>query len=342
MFSYLSAEERVPADHPLRAVRRMADAALTKMSRDFGRMYSRLGRPSIAPEKLLRALLLQMLYPVRSERMLMEQMNYNLLFRWFVGLNMDEPVWDVTVFTKNRDRLLEGEVAAKFFKHVTEQARLQGLLSDEHFSVDSTLLEAWAGEKSFQKKPPASGSGSRGEMLLNDTHASSTDPDARMFRKSGRSANRLVHHAHALTENRNGLIVATSVTAANTKAEREAGVQMLKRLGRKRRRRTVGGDKNFDDARFVRRVRQLGVTPHVAQNLGRRRSAIDERTTRHAGYQISHQKRKRIEQVFGWIKKVALLAKTRHRGRRLVGWMFQLAAASYNLVRIRNLELQRA
>jgi transposase len=341
MFSYVSAEERVPAEHPLRAIRRMTDRALADLSRDFDRLYASTGRPSIAPEKLLRALLLQMLYSVRSERMLMEQLDYNLLFRWFVGLSMDDEVWVATVFSKNRDRLLEGDIASKFFRRVLEQARSRQLLSDEHFSVDGTLIEAWAGEKSFQPKPqpPTQGSGSRGEMLLNDTHESSTDPEARMYRKSRKSAFRLVHQAHALSENRHGLIVATAVTAASSKSEREAAVRMLKQLAPGRG-RTVGGDKNFDDAEFVKRARSLGVTPHVAPYDGRRRSAIDGRTTRHDGYRISQRKRKRIEQIFGWIKTVALLAKTRHRGRKLVSWTFGFAAAAYNLVRMRNLELR--
>jgi len=260
-----------------------------------------------------------------------------------VGLNMDEAVWDATVFSKNRDRLLEGKIAEKFFQRVVAQARRKKLLSDEHFSVDGTLLEAWASEKSFQRKanPPQKGTGSRGEMLLNDTHESQSDADARMFRKSKKAAFRLVHHAHVLSENRHGLVVATRVTAANTEAEREAGVQMLEQLGKVGKRRTVGGDKNFDDADFVQQVRGLGVTPHVAQYGGQRGSEIDGRTTRHPGYSISQQKRKRIEQIFGWIKTVALLAKTRHRGRKLVGWMFGLAAATYNLVRMRNLDRMR-
>jgi len=340
MFSYISLEERVRGDHPLRAIRRMTDEALKDLSREFDELYSGTGRPSIPPEKLLRALLIQMLYSVRSERLLMEEIEHSLLYRWFVGLDLDEPVWVATVFSKNRERLLEGDIATKFFQSVIGQARARGLMSDEHFSVDSTLIEAWAGEKSFQRKPkpPAKGSGSRGEMLLNDTHESSTDPDARMFRKSQKSAFGLVHHAHVVSENRNGLIVATQVTAANTKAEREAAVELLKRCVSAGKKSTVGGDKNFDDREFVKQVRNLGITPHVAQYEGQRSSAIDGRTTRHSGYRVSQTKRKRIEQIFGWIKTVARLDRTRHRGRSRVGWMFGFAAAAYNLVRMRNLE----
>jgi transposase len=340
MFSYVSLEERVRADHPLRAIRRMTDQALEELTEEFDELYSQTGRPSIAPEKLMRAMLVQMFYSIRSERLLMEEIEHSLLYRWFVGLDLDEPVWVATVFSKNRERLLEGQIASKFFQSVVQQARAKGLMSDEHFSVDSTLIEACAGAKSFQPKaqPPAQGSGSRGEMLLNDTHESTTDPDARMFRKSQKSAFRLVHHAHVLSENRNGLVVATKVTAANTKAEREAAVELLKRQGTLGQRRTVGGDKNFDEAGFVHQIRRMGVTPHVAQYEGQRSSAIDRRTTRHAGYAVSQQKRKRIEQIFGWIKAVAGLDRTRHRGRSLVDWIFGFAAAAYNLVRMRNLE----
>jgi len=330
----------VDGQHPVRAIRRMRDEALRDLTGEFDKMYAQTGRPSIAPEKVLRALLVQMLYSIRSERLLMEEISYSLLFRWFVGLELDEPMWVATVFSKNRERLLDGDIARKFFQKVVAQAKAKGLTSDQHFSVDSTLIEAWAGEKSFQpkQKPPKQGSGSRGEMLLNDTHESTTDGDARMFRKSKKSAYRLVHHAHAVSENRNGLIVATRVTAAHTKAERDAALEMLKQT-RGAKRRTVGADKNFDDREFVKQARKLGVTPHVAQYAGQRGSAIDGRTTRHPGYGVSQRKRKRIEQIFGWMKTVAGLDQTRHRGRRLVGWMFGFAAAAYHLVRMRNLEL---
>ena len=337
MFSYLMPEQRVPADHPLRPVLAMVNVALERIDPALEKMYAAGGRPSIAPEKLLRALLLQMLYSVRSERMLMEQMQYNLLFRWFVGLNMDDRVWDVTVFTKNRDRLLEGDVAQQFFEAVIEQANAKHLLSDEHFSVDGTLLEAWASDKSFQKKPdpPQTGTGSRGETLLNDTHASTTDPDARKYRKSRGAAFKLVHMGHVLSENRNGLAVGVRVTVANPKAERETALDLL-RARRGKGRKTVGGDKGFDERDFVTGARAMGVTPHVSPHT-RRPSHVDARTTRHDGFVVSQRKRKRIEEIFGWIKSVALLRKVRHRGRARVGWMFTMAAAAYNLVRMRTL-----
>jgi IS5 family transposase len=269
--------------------------------------------------------------------MLMEQMQYNLLFRWFVGLNMDDAVWDVTVFTKNRDRLLEGDIAQQFFQAVLEQANAKQLLSDEHFSVDGTLLEAWASEKSFQKKaePPQTGTGSRGETLLNDTHASRTDPEARKYRKSRGGAFQLVHMGHVLSENRNGLAVGVRVTVANPKAERETALELL-RAARGRGRKTVGGDKGYDERDFVAGARALGVTPHVSPHT-RRPSHVDGRTTRHDGFVVSQRKRKRIEEIFGWLKSVALLRKVRHRGRARVGWMFTMGAAAYNLVRMRTL-----
>jgi transposase len=337
MFSYLMPEQRVPGDHPLRPILAMVNQALDGIDQALEKMYADGGRPSIAPEKLLRALLLQMLYSVRSERMLMEQMQYNLLFRWFVGLNMDDQVWDVTVFTKNRDRLLEGEIAQQFFQAVIEQARAKQLLCDEHFSVDGTLLEAWAGDKSFQKKqdPPQTGTGSRGETLLNDTHASTTDPDARKYRKSRGAAFKLVHMGHVLSENRNGLAVGVRVTVANPKAERETALELLGAL-RGGRRKTVGGDKGFDERDFVTGARAMGVTPHVSPHT-RRPSHVDARTTRHGTFVVSQRKRKRIEEIFGWIKSIALLRKVRHRGRARVGWMFTMAAAAYNLVRMRTL-----
>jgi transposase len=337
MFSYLMPEQRVPSDHPLRPILAMVNVALKRIDTALEKMYAEGGRPSIAPEKLLRALLLQMLYSVRSERMLMEQMQYNLLFRWFVGLNMDEGVWDVTVFTKNRDRMLEGSIAQQFFEAVIEQARAQHLLSDEHFSVDGTLLEAWASDKSFQKKPdpPKTGTGSRGETLLNDTHASTTDPDARKYRKSRGAAFKLVHMGHVLSENRHGLAVGVRVTVANPKAERETALELLRAV-RGRRPKTVGGDKGYDERDFVTGARAMGVTPHVSPHT-RRPSQVDARTTRHGSFAVSQRKRKRIEEIFGWIKSVALLRKVRHRGRARVGWMFTIGAAAYNLVRMRTL-----
>jgi transposase len=341
MYSYLSPEERVPADHPLRPVREMCDAALQQLSRRFGRLYSRLGRRSVAPEKLIRALLLQVLYSIRSERLLMEQLNYNLLFRWFVGLSMDEAVWDATVFSKNRERLLGGDLAQAFFEAILQQAREKDLLSDEHFTVDGTLLEAWASKKSYQKKeePPPLGSGSRGEVLLRDTHECKTDPDAQLYRKSAGGAFQLCHMGHVLMENRNGLPVAARVTEAITDAEWETALEMLGTTTGQGG--TVGADAGYDCARFVEGVRALGMTAHVAQHT-KRPSGIDGRTTRHPGYEISLKKRKRIEQIFGWLKTTGTMRKLRHRGRELVQWMFTLALSAYNLVRLRSLTVQAA
>ena len=346
MFSYVSPEARVPEDHPLRATREMANRALARLDRKFRRLYARTGRPSVPPEQLLRALLLQVLYSIRSERMLMEQLEYNLLFRWFVGLEMDDRVWDVTVFTKNRNRLLKGEIAESFFQAVLEEARALGLLSDEHFTVDGTLIEAWAGQKSFRPKDEDGGSSSggglgternfHGERRKNDTHASTTDPDARLLRKGRGKEAKLCFLGHVITENRSGLVVATETTLATGTAEREASVKMMKRVARARR-STLGGDKNYDTQEHVEALRVLGVTPHVAQNNRNRRSAIDDRTTTHAGYEISQRKRKCIEQVFGWGKTVGPIRKAKHRGVKRVGWMFTFTQAAYNLVRMRPL-----
>ena len=347
MFSYLSPEERVPEKHPLRAIRRMTDQVLQGLSTKFTELYSVTGRPSIAPEKLLRALLLQILYTVRSERLLMEQLQYNLLFRWFVGLNMDEPVWVATVFTKNRDRLLEGEVASFFFAGVLAQARAADLLSDEHFSVDGTLMEAWAGQKSFQRKngsqrEPPDDPGNptvnfHGERRRNETHESTTDADARLARKSGGHEAKLAYCGNVLIENRNGLVVDAELLQANGTAERDAALLMVERI-EGRQRVTVAADKGYDTQEFVREIRSMNVTPHVARNDKRPGgSAVDKRTTRHAGYKVSQVRRKRVEEVFGWLKTVGMLRKTRHRGVLKVGWVFTFAAAAYNLVRIRNL-----
>ena len=345
MYSYLSPEQRVPKDHPLRPIREMADRALERLSGLFEEMYSWTGRPSIAPEKLLRALLLQVLYTVRSERMLMEELNYNLLFRWFVGLNMDEEVWVPTVFSKNRDRLLAGDVAQQFFDEVVEEARQLDLLSDEHFTVDGTLLEAWASLKSFRRKeepsapPDDPGNPSvdfHGEKRRNETHQSTSDPEALLARKGAGKEAKLSYHGHVLMENRNGLVTDTRVTQATGTAEREAAVEMVEAIpGQKQV--TVGADKNYDVGSFVEEMRQQKATPHVAQNNKRRRSAIDQRTTRHAGYAISQKKRQRVEEIFGWLKTVGPMRKLRHRGLQLASWMFTFAAAAYNLVRIRNL-----
>ena len=347
MFSYVSPEQRVPADHPLRPIRAMVDVALKGMSRSFERMYIDWGRPSIAPEKLLRALLLQVLYTIRSERMLMEQLEYNLLFRWFVGLNMDEPVWVPTVFSKNRDRLLNGDIAEKFFMQVLNQARAHDLLSDEHFSVDGTLIEAWASQKSFQRKdqgptPPPEDPGNptvdfHGEERRNDTHGSTTDPEARLARKSGGHESKLAYCGNVLIENRNGLVVDTELVLCSGMAERDAALDMAGRIDGEQR-VTVGADKGYDTRGFVQEMRDRNVTPHVSQNTNRSGgSAIDGRTIRHAGYQVSQRKRKRIEEVFGWLKTVGMLRKTRHRGVFKVGWVFTFAAAAYNLVRMRSL-----
>jgi transposase len=342
LFSYVSCEARVPAGHPLRAIRAIVDEALEVLSAEFEGLYARVGRPSIAPEKLLRSLLLQAFYSIRSERQLMEQLDYNLLFRWFVGLSMDAAVWDVTVFTKNRERLLAGDVATKFLAAVLGQPRVAALLSDEHFSVDGTLIEAWASMKSFRAKdgsgpPPGPGrNGERdfhGEKRSNETHASTTDPDAQLFRKSRGQAAKLAFMGHALMENRSALVVDVRLTAATGTAEREAAVAMVEAIPG-RHRITLGADKAYDTRDFVAAMRELAATPHVAQNTANRRSAIDGRTTRHPGYLVSQRIRKRIEEVFGWIKSSAGLRKTRHRGIRRVGWMFTLTAAAYNLIRL--------
>jgi transposase len=344
MFSYLSPEQRVPANHPLRKVREITDQVLKSLSSVFGRIYSRVGRRSIPPEQLCRALLLQVLYTIRSERMLMEQLEYNLLFRWFVGLNLDDPVWDVTVFTKNRERFLKADIASKFFARVVEQARSLDLMSDEHFTVDGTLLEACAGLKSFKRvdggePPPADDPGNptvdfHGEQRSNQTHTSTTDPDALLARKGAGKEAKLSYNGNVLMENRNGLVVEVQVMPATGTAEREAGLMMVGSLDGTDA-VTVGADKAYDTQQFVAESRQMNATPHVARKA--RYSAIDGRTTRHAGYQISQRKRKRVEEIFGWMKTVGGMRKLRHRGLELVSWMFTFAAAAYNLVRIRNL-----
>lgn len=355
MFSYRSLEDRIPKDHPLRLMRAMVDEALDEMGPHFEGLYARTGRPSIPPERLLRALLLQILFSVRSERLLMEELEYNLLYRWFVGLGMDDPVWVATTFTKNRDRLLEGDIARVFFDAVLGHAEEQKLLSADHFSVDGTLIEAWASHKSFRPKatsrpnsrkkrrdrhredgsPKNPTVNFRGEKRLNDTHASTTDPDARLMRTKGKES-KLSYHGHVLMENRHGLVVDARLTAATGYAEREAALEMLGELPAGSP-ITLGGDKGYDTEDFVEGCRALGVTPHVAQNTTNRRSRIDGRTTRHPGYAESQRKRKRIEEVFGWMKTVGLIRKTRHRGRPRVGWVFTFTAAAYNLVRMRNL-----
>jgi len=343
MFSYISAEKRVPEDHPLRAIRAMVDVALHNMAGQFEAMYAKVGRPSIAPEKLLRALLLQVLYTVRSERMLMEQLDYNLLFRWFVGMNIDDAVWDVTVFTKNRERLLRAEVAKTLFAEVLAQAGHRGLLSTEHFTVDGSLIEAWASHKSFKRKdgsdqqrPDDPGNPTvdfHGERRSNATHQSTTDPEARLARKGPGKEAKLSYAGHVLMENRNGLAVNGCVTLAEGRAEPQAAVAMVEEVPGQHR-ITLGADKAYDSKEFVQELRDHQVTPHLAC---KQTSIIDERTTRHPGYEISQQKRKRIEEIFGWLKTVAGLRKTRYRGLARVRWMFTFALAAYNLVRMRNL-----
>ncbi|MBI3647140.1 MAG: IS5 family transposase [Acidobacteriales bacterium] len=346
MFSYLSPEKRVPAEHPLRPIRAMVDTVLQEMSPRFAKLYADVGRPSIAPERLLRALLLQIFYSVRSERLLMEQLDYNLLFRWFVGLAMDESVWNHAVFSHNRERLLNEEIAEAFFQRVLGQA--QPYLSDEHFTVDGTLIEAWASHKSFRRKDEGPGPSDEdgpadfhGEKRSNDTHQSTTDPEARLYKKSAGSEAKLAYLGHALMENRHGLLVKMRVTQATGTAERDAALRMIQpRAGTQRI--TVGGDKNYDTREWVRKLRKIGVTPHVAQNNTNRSSAIDERTTRHPGYQISQQKRKRIEQSFGWMKIIGMLKKVKLRGRKKVSWLFTFVGAAYNLYRLSRLQAEAA
>ena len=345
MFSYVALEDRIPADHPLRGVRKLVDAVLAEMSNDFEGLYSKVGRPSIPPERLLRALLLQVFYSVRSERLLMEQLNYNLLFRWFVGLEIDDPVWNHAVFSKNRDRLLNQDLAQRFFAHVKAQAT--GLMSDEHFTVDGTLIEAWAGQKSFSRKDndndkdgDGGGGDFRGEQRRNQTHASSTDPEARLYKKSAGQEAKLSYLGHTLVENRNGLIAAAMTTQADGRAERDAALLMLHELSRKRGGRiTTGADRAYDTRDFVSTVRELGVTPHVAR---RQHGAIDQRTSRHPGYAISLSKRWLVEKPFGWLKQIGPLKKVKLRGLAKVDWLFVFSCAAFNLIRIPKLRAQSA
>lgn len=343
LFSYVDLERRVRPDHPLRVIRGIVNAALSEMSSEFDGLYASTGRDSIPPERLLRALLLQAFYSIRSERQLVERIDFDLLFRWFVGLGVDDPVWDATTFTKNRDRLLAGEVAARFLATMLAQPKVRALLSTEHFSVDGTLLEAWASIKSFRPKdgsgpPPDAGRNGeqdfRGQKRSNDTHASTTDPDARLYRKGSGKEAKLCFMGHALMENRNGLIVDAVATRASGHAERLAALHLVEPHADRPRKVTLGADKGFDTCDFVAELREINVTPHLAQNTSGRRSAIDGRTTRHPGYAVSQQIRKRIEEAFGWAKTVAGLRKTRHRGLAKVDWQFTFAMAAYNLVRL--------
>jgi transposase len=339
---YVNPEAMVPPDHPLRAIRPLVNAALERLSPVFDQIYAPIGRPSIAPEHLLRALLLQAFFTIRSERQLIEQLTYNILFRWFVGLSIEAPVWDVTVFTKNRDRLLEGDIARGFLQAILADPQVKRLLSNDHFLVDGTLIEAWASMKSFRPKdgsgePPGPGrNGERdfhGEKRSNETHASTTDPDARLYKKAEGQASKLCHMGHVMIENRHCLVVDTRTTLATGTAEREAALAMIGAIPGQHR-ITVGADKAYDAADFVTDMRGLGATPHITQNDKGRRSAIDGRTTRHSGYQMSLRVRKRIEEAFGWMKTIGGQRKTRYCGTALVGWMFTLSAVAYDLIRL--------
>jgi transposase len=346
LFSYVSPESRIPKRHPLRPIRQMVDAALSALSDEFEASYAQTGRPSIPPEKLIRALLLQVFYSIRSERLLCEQLDYNLLFRWFVGLSMDDAVWDHSTFSKNRDRLMQAEIAESFFAQVLGQARTKGLTSDEHFSVDGTLIEAWASLKSFRPRddsddPPAGGGRNpdrdfHGERRKNETHASTTDPEAKLFRKGPGKEARMAYMGHVLTENRNGLVVDAELSHATGTAERDTALEMVEALPGQHR-VTLGADKNYDTRDFVARVRAFNVTPHVARNDTNRRSAIDGRTTRHVGYEISQRVRKRIEEVMGWAKDIGPVRKTKFRGTERVNFQWLLTLTGYNLIRMRNI-----
>jgi transposase len=358
LFSYVDLEARVRRDHPLRVIRAIVNEALLALERELAALYSLIGRPSIPPEKLLRAMLLQAFYSIRSERLLMERLEYDLLFRWFVGIGVDDPAWDHSVFSKNRDRLLEGDIAAKFLAAVLARPRVKRLLSSDHFSVDGTLIEAWASMKSVRPKdgsdnPPAEGCGLNqetgsaaarqgrnqeanfhGQKRTNVTHASTTDPQARLYKKGKGKEAKLCFMGHGLMENRHGLLVDAGLTLADGHAERVAALHMIEPRADRPRAIRLGADKAYDTEDFVNELRSMGVTPHVAQNTGGRRSAVDGRTTRHGGYAVSQRIRKRIEEAFGWIKTVAGQQKTRFRGRERVGWAFTFAAAAYNLVRL--------
>ena len=344
LFSYVDLEARVGKDHPLRTIRMVVNAALAGLSGEFSALYARMGRPSIPPEKLLRAMLLQAFYSIRSERQLMERLEFDLLFRWFVGIGVDDAVWDHSTFSKNRDRLLEGDVAAKLLSAVLAQPRVKRLLSTDHFSVDGTLIEAWASMKSFKPKdddePSADAGGRnreadfRGQKRSNETHTSTTDPEARLYRKGPGKEAKLCFMGHALMENRNGLVVDACLTEANGHAERIAALHMIEPRADRPRPITLGADKAYDAEDFVNELRSMNATPHVAQNTSGRSSAIDGRTTRHAGYAVSQRIRKRIEEAFGWIKTVGGQECTKFRGRERVGWAFTFAAAAYNLARL--------
>ena len=345
LFSYVDLEARVRRVHPLRTIRVLVNEALGALAGDFAALYSGVGRPSIAPEKLLRAMLLQAFYSIRSERQLMERLEFDLLFRWFVGMGVDDAAWDHSTFSKNRDRLLEGDIAAKFLGAVLAQPRVNRLLSSDHFSVDGTLIEAWASMKSFKPKQasgnPSGGGGGRNaeadfhdEKRSNATHASTTDREAKLYRKGRGKEAKLCFMGHGLMENRNGLLVDACLTQADGHAERIAALHMIEPHAERPHPITLGADKAYDTADFVNELRSLRVTPHVAQNESGRSSAIDRRTTRHAGYGVSQRIRKRIEEAFGWMKTVGGQAKTKFRGVERVGFAFTFTAAAYNLVRL--------
>ncbi len=344
LFLYVSPESFVPADHPLRPIRKMADKALASLSGEFERMYSHTGRPSVPPEVLLKSLLLQILFSIRSNRLLVEQLGYNILYRWFLGLSLEEAIWDHSTFSQNQERLIGTDIAGQFLQRIIEQAKKARLLSKDHFSVDGTLIDAWASIKSFQPRDggPRNSSGRNDEVdfhkqsLKNDTHASTTDPESRLYRKGKGKESKLCYMGHTLMENRNGLVLDARVTPATGTAEREAAADMILKIPGKRR-VTVGADKGYDTEGFVATLRSMSATPHVAQNDTNRRSAIDGRTTRHPGYEVSGKVRKRIEEIFGWIKTVGTLRKARYRGTRKLSWYFTLAVAAYDLVRMRNL-----
>ena len=352
MLSTLSPEDLIPADHPIRRIQKVVEEVLASLDEEFEAMYARIGRPSVPPEQLLKATVLMAMYSMRSERAFCERLNYDLLFKWFLDLPIDAAAFDATTFTKNRERLLDHEIAERFFAAVVRQAKLRRYVSSEHFSVDGTLLEAWASHKSFKPKqgpPPPMVSGGRNSEVdfraqprTNQTHSSTTDPEALLARKSDAAPAKLSYAGHVLMENRNALIVDMELTQADGRAEREAATQMLSRLPKRKRRRTVAADKAYDTSGFVAGCRELAITAHVAQNTTNRRSAIDARTTRHAGHKVSQRIRKRIEEPFGWIKTVGGGRKLRYKGRRRNRAWFLIAGAVYNLIRITALDMQAA
>lgn len=346
LFIYVSPESFVPEDHSLRPIRTMADKALKSLSEEFDRIYSHTGRPSVPPEVLLKSLLLQILFSIRSNRQLVEQLSYNILFRWFLGVSLEDRIWDHSTFSQNQERLIGTDIARHFLQKVLEQAKETHLLSKDHFSVDGTLIEAWASIKSFRPKDDGPGKGTgrndsvdfHGKSLKNETHASTTDPESRLYRKGKGKESKLCYMGHVLMENRNGLVVDTRLTKATGTAERDAAIEMIQNLPGMHR-VTIGADKAYDTESFVARLRSFQATPHVAQNDKNRKSAIDDRTTKHPGYNISGKVRKRIEENFGWIKTIGMLRKARYRGEKKLSWFFTLAAAAYDLVRMRNLGL---